>query len=360
MRILCGLDPSYTGCVSLSAETVTEGDGEGEGDGDGEVEAETDERSYADRDRESERDREIDGINMEYLSNLHGESKDSRSRNSGRKDGNKHKNKNGNGNRDRDRNTFESGDRGVERYNIMTANTHTYTPSHTHIDSQSQSRPRPLWCLGARLYTVVSILKIFARFKKMLKQNHAYFFPQRGQVRRCVGWCSQEDALFEYLTVREHIELFDSLLGEQADLNSKANSATQSVKTDKSTDKNDTCLTGLNETGDIPFNITNNTENNNQNLTQIIESTESIENKRNRQEYYCHKYYPKKFLNFITSYFLESDSSSGRRLTQDLLISRLGMEDHSEKYALELSGTVQVFFLFDCFFFLHHFGAVGS
>ena len=102
--------------------------------------------------------------------------------------------------------------------------------------------------------------------------------------------------------------------------------------------KSNTNSAGLNESSDIPINIANNAENNDQNAT---ENTENIEIKRNRQEYYCHKYYPTKLLNFIRSLFLESDSSSGRRLTQDLLISRLGMEDHSEKYALELSGAVQ-------------------
>jgi ABC-type Na+ transport system ATPase subunit NatA len=45
----------------------------------------------------------------------------------------------------------------------------------------------------------------------------------RVRVRRCVGWCSQEDAVFDYLTVREHMELFEALLG-QAD--SGANAAT--------------------------------------------------------------------------------------------------------------------------------------
>ena len=33
------------------------------------------------------------------------------------------------------------------------------------------------------------------------------------RVRRCIGWCSQEDAVFDYLTVREHMELFQALLG---------------------------------------------------------------------------------------------------------------------------------------------------
>jgi ABC-type multidrug transport system ATPase subunit len=37
--------------------------------------------------------------------------------------------------------------------------------------------------------------------------------PPLDHTRRLVGWCPQHDALFEYLTIAEHFELFADLLG---------------------------------------------------------------------------------------------------------------------------------------------------
>lgn len=40
---------------------------------------------------------------------------------------------------------------------------------------------------------------------------------RRSRRQRVVGWCAQTDSLFDFLTVREHLELYARLLGNMRD-----------------------------------------------------------------------------------------------------------------------------------------------
>jgi ABC-type transporter Mla maintaining outer membrane lipid asymmetry ATPase subunit MlaF len=42
--------------------------------------------------------------------------------------------------------------------------------------------------------------------------GNVYYVKEAGDSRRTVGWCSQSDALYAHLTIREHCELFCALL----------------------------------------------------------------------------------------------------------------------------------------------------
>ena len=169
------------------------------------------------------------------------------------------------------------------------------------------------------LYVIVSLFQIFAGMKRFIKRKESYYFPPKGGVQRCVGWCSQEDALFDYLTVREHIELFDNLLGGPIYESGCAPppdtlNASTSISASAST-----AATGA-RAGTVE-----------------AEDNLGIENKTD----ICS--FSSRICRRIINFFMESDLRKNLRSSQEDLLCRLGMTEHSEKYALELSGSLVMY-----------------
>ena len=162
------------------------------------------------------------------------------------------------------------------------------------------------------LHMIVSLFRIFARIKRFIKRKESYYFPPKGGVQRCVGWCSQEDALFDYLTVREHIELFDDLLGGPIYGDGCASPAET---------YNASTSTSVAATGATAGNV----------------ETQGNSEFENKKSGICS--YISRIGKRVLAFFMESDSRKSLRSSQEDLLHRLGMTEHSEKYALELSGS---------------------
>ena len=158
MRILCGLDSRYQGDISLLREAVgggEEGRGGGGGGGGGEGGGGGDDGEEEEREDEDE-------DSLTFLATLF----------TVRWWGN----------------LFRGCYRGV----IYTRRNHHHdlSPSATaSTSSPSASSSSPLPTIGAT-------------------------DSSKRRRKRAVGWCPQEDAIFEFLTVREHLELFEALLGQ--------------------------------------------------------------------------------------------------------------------------------------------------
>ena len=173
-------------------------------------------------------------------------------------------------------------------------------------------------CLSAQywreivLHLIVSLFQIFARIKRFIKRKESYYFPPKGGVQRCVGWCSQEDALFDYLTVREHIELFDDLLGGPIYGDGCASPAET---------YNASTSTSAAATGATAGNV----------------ETQGNSEFENKKSGICS--YISRIGKRVLAFFMESDSRKSLRSSQEDLLHRLGMTEHAEKYALELSGS---------------------
>jgi ABC-type nitrate/sulfonate/bicarbonate transport system ATPase subunit len=56
-----------------------------------------------------------------------------------------------------------------------------------------------------------TLLRILCGFDSNHEGN-VHYAQDAGDARRVVGWCSQNDALYSYLTIREHLELYCELL----------------------------------------------------------------------------------------------------------------------------------------------------
>ena len=163
---------------------------------------------------------------------------------------------------------------------------------------------------------VISLFQLFAIVWKYIKRKEDYYFPPKGGVQRCVGWCSQEDALFDYLTVREHIELFDDLLGGLVyEVGSSG-------------------VTESSSSASIPAPVTASTS------APSAETANGHLNNKTNAEHGSHRDSYCTFIsNKLISFLRESDSRKNLRSSQEELLTRLGMTEHSEKYALELSGS---------------------
>jgi hypothetical protein len=141
-------------------------------------------------------------------------------------------------------------------------------------------------------------------------------------VRRSVGWCAQEDALFEYLTVREHIVLFDDLLGTYDTVSSDAATPTTAAFDSNSMEDNEIHNQGSGSQSGI--------------------EKESEESVRKEETYLSKK------LNKFLSYFMALGCDSNIKNAQTLVLTRLGMVEHADKMACELSGNSSIV----CFTFL--------
>lgn len=151
---------------------------------------------------------------------------------------------------------------------------------------------------------------------------------EENKLRRCVGWCPQEDALFDYMTVSEHIELFDALLG-----GSTYTDIGRGEEDDKEhredIDKGDGDHGGSREgfNHDVSRRMDLIDINNNQ---DIDEPNDSIA--ENRQ------WSLNSVLSSLRSFFSPSKPSKYDE-SSTLVLSRLGMLEHADKYVLALSGT---------------------
>jgi hypothetical protein len=65
--------------------------------------------------------------------------------------------------------------------------------------------------LGSNGGGKTTLMRILGGFDSSYFGN-IYYIKEANESRRIVGWCSQSDALYSYLTIREHIELFCDLL----------------------------------------------------------------------------------------------------------------------------------------------------
>lgn len=157
------------------------------------------------------------------------------------------------------------------------------------------------WWRELGLFFVVRVIRVFSRVHRFLRRQKQYFLsPHRRELRRCVGWCSQEDALFDYLTVQEHVELFDDLLGGINEMGTSLYA--DDIQTDSTAE-------GEGGTGEKS--------------SREVDSLTTLQ----------------KIWKWILNLFLESRSRSTIRSAQAVLIARLGMEEHAGKFALELSGA---------------------
>ena len=67
--------------------------------------------------------------------------------------------------------------------------------------------------LGSNGGGKTTLLRILGGFDPLYEGDVYYVQDSGCTTRRTVGWCSQHDALYEYLTIREHMDLFCALLG---------------------------------------------------------------------------------------------------------------------------------------------------
>ena len=133
-----------------------------------------------------------------------------------------------------------------------------------------------------------------------------------------MGWCAQEDALFEFLTVREHIELFDDLLGIYDTVLSDTLSNTAASIDIVSIEENEKC---------------------NQRMKEKCErGDESGVEKESEESYVKEEAFFSKRLNRLVSYFTGFRCDTSVDKAQTLVLTRLGMVEHSNKMACELSG----------------------
>ena len=238
MRILCGLDPQYTGEVTVYEENADREVGEG---GDSAAEKAVGGTPDVNRD-----------INVEAIGNTREE-------------------------------IFRSSS--LRHRSPLVVESRTQSPCESSAGSQRNSYWRDII-----LYFLTSSIQWAATARKFINRRTDILFPpKRKRARRCVGWCSQEDALFEYLSVREHIELFDSLLGNSEGVSDSVNYTGASFD-------------------DISV--------------AEVDPGLSLQSK----------------LKWLLSFLVTVEKRDIRKLAQSLHLSRLGMAEHSEKMAMELSG----------------------
>jgi ABC-type cobalamin/Fe3+-siderophores transport system ATPase subunit len=151
---------------------------------------------------------------------------------------------------------------------------------------------------------------------------------EENKLRRCVGWCPQEDALFDYLTVSEHIELFDALLGGSTymDIGSgEEDDKEHREDKDKGDRDQGSSREGFNHDVSRRMDLI---DLNNQ---DIDEPNEAIAENR--------KWSLNSVLSYLRSFFSPSKPSNYDE-SSTLVLSRLGMLEHADKYVLALSGTI--------------------
>lgn len=247
MRILCGLDPKYTGEVTVYEENLDREVGQGS---EGATEGAVDKVPYISRNSTVE---------------VAGNAREGFPRNSSSL---------------------------LQRCPLMVESA-VHSPRDNRGQDRSSSGPeRNSYWRDVLLFFLKLSIQWSATARRFVNKRVDILFPPKGKrARRCVGWCSQEDALFEYLNVREHIELFESLLGDSEAINSSIPDTAASL---------DDLSIAEPDLG--PFLLRK-----------------------------CKR---------ILSFLMVDGQKDIRKSAQLLHLSRLGMAEHSEKMAMELSGKI--------------------
>ena len=265
MRILCGLDSSYTGEVTLSDE-VEEGDNE---NGQHTEEVEGGESGWVGREG---RDGVLEG--ERGIGDGRGEIKDE------------------------DRGLLYQRDALIPPRQVQSLG---HSIPESSYDGSEPDCLSPLWFRNVALLFASSVMRGVSTVSRGVRTLKQCCTPvEVPRTRRCVGWCAQEDALFDYLSVREHVELFDSLLGGSCGVGVGIATAPSSYSS---------------QPFDVPI-----TDNNDSTQPDFI-STQII----------------RKLMGYF-SIFSKSESEKSPGSATLLFLSRLGLSEHSEKMAMELSG----------------------
>lgn len=80
----------------------------------------------------------------------------------------------------------------------------------SHIDACLHSG-RVTTLLGSNGGGKTTLLRILGGFDSSY-EGSVHYINEAAVHRRIVGWCSQNDALYEFLTIREHVEMFCAIL----------------------------------------------------------------------------------------------------------------------------------------------------
>ena len=350
LRILCGLDSQYTGAITLTESNDDDDDDEGGG---GEKEGEDIEESK-DVDVSSQYARRKD----EDVGKGNGKGE--------RESSGKGDREEGKGDRDRGREEESKGaGKGVLEADVtpmqgrrsrnvilsptvMGGGVQVTGPRSASRRSRSQIPPLPLsFCPSSSSSSsspssslspftwgrdiAISVLSFwivtFAKAKRLVTYAKKYMYPlKKARARRCVGWCAQEDALFEFLTVREHIELFDNLMGIYDTVTDDTSHDTTASIDTISIKENEIYNSGIKEK------YGNDCEND-----ADIGSEESYAKEET--------YFSKKLNQLVSylSYFIRFRPDIIIEKAQTLVLTRLGMVEHADKMACQLSGNRTVF-----------------
>lgn len=199
----------------------------------------------------------------------------------------------------------------------------SFCPPSSSSSYSSSSLSPSTWSRDIAISVLSFWIVTFAKAKRLVTYAKKYMYPpKKARARRCVGWCAQEDALFEFLTVREHIELFDNLMGVYETVtNDTLNDTTASIDT-ISIKENEIFNSGINGKYD------NDSEND-----ADIGSEESYAKEET--------YFSKKLNQLVSylSYFIRFRPNTIIEKAQTLVLTRLGMVEHADKMACELSGN---------------------
>ena len=319
LRILCGLDSQYTGSITLTESRNDDDDDEGEEDVEEESKQVDVSSSYA-RKKDEEGDKskgmevgEAGGRKgMKVAGKGHVEVDDSRmqkkrphqrdyvaSTSSVMRDG-----------------VLESGPWSAasrrNRSSIAPLSL-SFFPSTSSSTASSHSSPFT-WSRDIAVSVVSFWIVTFAKARRFVTHTKRFIYPpKKARVRRSVGWCAQEDALFEYLTVREHIELFDDLLGTHETVLGDAVTTPTAPSDSNSSKENEIHNQGSGSESGVEK-----------------ESEESLP----KEETYLSKK-----LNQFLSCFIALGCDSNIENAQTLVLTRLGMVEHADKMACELSGN---------------------
>jgi ABC-type cobalamin/Fe3+-siderophores transport system ATPase subunit len=331
LRILCGLDLQYTGSITLTESHDDDNDGE-------EVDEEEESKqvdvssSYARRkDGDGGKGKGVEEEGGEGRKGMKGEGKGHFEVDdiSMQKRGSHQRNNVTSSSSVMRDGSLESGPRSASRRNRSSVPPLSLSlfPSSSSSTTSSHSSPFT-WSRDIAVSVVSFWIVTFAKARRFVTHAKRYIYPpKKPRVRRSVGWCAQEDALFEYLTVREHIELFDNLLGTYDIVSGDVVTPTTAASDSNSMKDN-----GIHNQGS---------------------GSESGIEKESEESVQKEETYLSKKLDQFLSYFIALGCDSNTKNAQTLVLTRLGMVEHADKMACELSGNRKHFNLFHIFVFPH-------
>jgi hypothetical protein len=184
------------------------------------------------------------------------------------------------------------------------------------------------------LIKIASKVNSFTKFKFM-------DMSEENKLRRCVGWCPQEDALFEYLTVLEHIELFDALLGGSTNTDVDISGGREEGKHGEEDKYGEDENEGSGDHRDTREGFNHDVSRRMDKLFDVNNQDIERDETRAKNEKWS--------LNSISSSlrcFLSISKQSKYDESSAIVLSRLGMLEHADKYVLALSGMVNMFLLY--------------